>query len=183
LSIQRSSFEGAGHTRGATTRALENPLMAAPESAAVARLQALVDALHGRRKFPAERCAHFARLPKRDLEAAIENTREVHVSLAGKLSRARRYNVRAQLDLALFSCDYAWRQIAQELNRLGAARDALHEVFYPVTVAAYLDYLVSRIRALHELLTRECAFSREIYAPGANLRTEQVTREREARRI
>jgi hypothetical protein len=141
--------------------ALESPLMAAPNLAAVTRAQALVDALQGRRKFPAERCVDFAGLPRRDLEAAIENTREVHVSLAGKLSRARRYNVRVHLDLALFSCDYAWRQIAQELNRLGAAKDALHEVFYPVTVAAYLDYLASRIRALHELLVRDCSNSRE----------------------
>lgn len=127
--------------------------------------------LLGRDRFPERRLQEFVELSDIELTRAIENTREVRLHL--ERVRARGFNdalrsawysdasgmsgaadQEATLDLGLFSCDHAWRAIAQGLNLLVAAFEARMATYLDVALERYIAYLHSRESRLGELLSR-----------------------------
>tara|TARA_A100001037_G_scaffold300991_1_gene329589 strand:+ start:985 stop:1392 length:408 start_codon:yes stop_codon:yes gene_type:complete len=106
--------------------------------------------LSGRDRFPEERLKEFRRLPDKELEEAIENTREVRALLERQMRRSTA--VWRHLELALFSCDHDWRRIAGGLNRL--ARNVECGELIELALGRYVAYLRAREFALCALL--EC---------------------------
>ena len=105
-------------------------------------------ALHGRDRFPDARIKEFASLADNELEAAIENTREVRSTLERRLRQGGA--VWRRLELALFSCDHEWRRIAAGLNRLAGTVECGGLV--KLALGHYVAYLRSREFVLRELL-------------------------------
>ena len=110
----------------------------------------LLSELSGRDQFPEQRLKEFRRLPDKELEEAIENTREVRALLERQMRRST--VMWRHLELALFSCDHDWRRIAGGLNRL--ARNVECGELIELALGRYVAYLRAREFALCALL--EC---------------------------
>lgn len=111
-----------------------------------------------REEFPAERLADFARLPASDIRAAAHNTRAVEhqfrLTLRRGLAAERALrDVLADIDLELFSCDHAWRDVFARLTALPDGLDPARRA----AVEGYLRYLSSRARGLLWLANRQAS--------------------------